>query len=361
MWLHLQDYCLTTYVPIVLGTLTVITALSKLTSPIAQLTCSTFLSITVASIHGHSDLPIIMLSLITGTIMIGALHGTTSRVTTNVVYSTTTVVCITIVAALLIVNEPIAGIAVYADATTQADAGYMHYKGYLLVWLLSIGGLELSSAAVGIGNLGRLSGMVSLLGTTDFLLVALSTGLALAPMAARMLVNKVDSDSSAPTSTTVRESSYACGMNANSPNAATSPNTSVMNVQYTLCFVYAEILILALISAYSPEHSGLPMNPTYILLLGVLAIIATTAGNWQPAVASSCTPVVGLPSNGSNGNKASNVVNGNKTSNASKGSIKTSNASKASQGRQPVGNGSGSCRQGRKGESSNGAWEGTRT
>ena len=331
MWAYLQDYCHTTSAPIVLGTLTVLLALTKLTGPMAQLACSSFLSVAIVSSHGHSDLPIIMLSLITGTIMIGTLHGTSSKVTSNVVLSTKTVVFL-IVAALLIVNEPIAGIAVYADATTQADAGYAHYKGYLLVTLIALGALELSSVSLGTSNSGRPLGIASLLCTTDFLLVALATGLALAPTAARTLVSKVDSDSSNPTSQTVRESSYACGMNANSPNAATSPSTSVMNVTYTLCFVYAEILILALISAYSQEHSGLPMSPTYLLLLGLTVIIANAAGDYRQAMASSSaaqtvTLPAGFPStavtvsskDGSRDNKASKGSNGNKASKGSNG------------------------------------------
>jgi hypothetical protein len=295
MWPNLTTNGLSTYAPLVCGLILLSLALTKLVAPIAQLACSTFLSIIVVSAHGHSDLPIIMLSLITGTIMIGALHGTTHRVN-SVAFSTTTVVALTIVAAfLLTVDQPIAGTAVYADSTTQVDAGFMHYKGVLLVSLLTLGAIELSSVSLGVANSQFRSGMASLLATTDFLLVALATGLALAPTAARTLLNRVDSDSSEPTSTTVRDSSYACGMNANSPNASSTPNTTVMNVHYTLCFVYAEILILALISAYSPEHSGLPMSSSYLLLCGILLVIANTAGNNRLA-ASTLTPVVALPS-----------------------------------------------------------------
>ena len=291
MWLYLtQETQLATYASQVLGCLTLTLTLSKLTSPIAQLGCSTILSIVVASTHGHSDLPIVMLSLITGTIMIGALHGTSSRVTSNVMLSTQTVVALTIVAALLLIGDkPMAGTAVHADSPTQADSGYMHYKAFLLVSLIVLSAVELSMVSLGVANNQVRSGMVSLLVTTDYLLVALATGLALAPTAARTLINRVDSDSSSPTSTTVRDSSYACGMNANSPNAATSPNTTVMNATYTLCFVYAEILVLALISAYSPEHSGLPMSPTYLLLAPLLLVVASTAGDNRSAVASSLT------------------------------------------------------------------------
>ena len=298
MWLYLtQETQLATYAPTVLGCLTLTLTLSKLTSPIAQLGCSTFLSIIVVSGHGHSELPIIMLSLITGTIMIGALHGTSSRVTNSMVFSSTTVVALTIVAAfLLIADKPMDGTAVHADSATQADAGYMHYKAFLLVSLTTLGGLELSSVSLGVANSKVRSGMVSLLATTDILLVTLSAGLALAPSAARTLISKVDSDSSNPTSATVRETSYACGMNANSPNAATSPNTSVMNVHYTLCFLYAEILILAFISAYSPSHSGLPMSPSYVALVGLLSVIANNASDYRSAhVSSSEAPYVTLP------------------------------------------------------------------
>jgi hypothetical protein len=296
MWSNLTTNGIATYAPLVCGLILLSLALTKLVAPIAQLACSTFLSILVVSTHGHSDLPIIMVSLIVGTIMIGALHGTTSRVTQSVAFSTTTVVAVTIVAVLVqVTDQPIAGIAVYADSVTQIDTGFLHYKAFLLVSLIALGGLELSSVSLGVANSQFRSGMASLLATTDFLLVLLSAGLALAPTAARTLINRVDSDSSEPTSTTVRETSYACGMNANSPNATSSPNTSVMNVHYTLCFVYAEILILAVISAYSPEHSGLPMSPSYLLLCGILIVIANTAGNNQPAVASTVSTAVILP------------------------------------------------------------------